>query len=212
MALRELLFEANCENKYFHHKFILIIRYWRSASYIKHKTSFAHYIFCNQSYIFVPGCADVGIFRQTNVTNGIHQLYSFRFWQKFQDLLKDFQFVLAQECCTQGYAILIGRNLTKWCEVIKKLAFVKAKAFVSWEASIIISSNQNCHFFRFTRNSESIIFVVNIAYFLFQIVHVFRFIAGSCYPSSVATESLLYSVSDEWLVQRNGRRSSLSKY
>ena len=155
----------------------------------------------------------MGILRQTNVTNAIHQLYSFRFRQKFQDLLKDIHFVLAQECCTQGYAILIGRILTKWCEVIKKLAFVNAYSICFLRSfDHYFLKSKLVIFFRFTRNSECILFAVSIAYFLFQIVHIFRFIAGSCYPSSVAPESALYSVSDEWLVQRNGRRSSLSKY
>ena len=121
--------------------------------------------------------------------------------------------MLAQECCTQGYAILIGRILTKWCEVIKKLAFVNAYSICFLRSfDHYFLKSKLVIFFRFTRKSESILFAVNIAYFLFQIVHIFRFIAGSCYPSSVAPESALYSVSDEWLVQRNGRRSSLSKY
>ena len=150
--------------------------------------------------------------RQTSQTAFINYILSV-FDRSFSISLKTFNLCSLKSAALKAMRFWLAVFWQNDAKSLESWPSSTPTSFVFQEASIIISSNQNLSFlFRFTRNSESILFAVNIAYFLFQIVHIFRFIAGSCYPSSVATESALYSVSDEWLVQRNGRRSSLSKY
>ena len=53
-------------------------------------------------------------------------IYSLRFRPKVQDLFEAIKFVVAQECCNQNGAILMGHICATWCELIIKLTFVNA--------------------------------------------------------------------------------------
>ena len=53
-------------------------------------------------------------------------IYSLRFRPKVQDLLEAILFVVAQECCNQNCASLMGHISKTWCEFINRLTFVNA--------------------------------------------------------------------------------------
>ena len=45
MASQKMQFEQNCANEVFQQLFIVVIQYWISSFYVKHKAYFAHYVY-----------------------------------------------------------------------------------------------------------------------------------------------------------------------
>ena len=208
MSYGELQNAVNRGNRDLNSKSSWLFRTEEELSTQSTKHFFTHNLYCIQMQIFVPSFPKGGFFHQAEITNCVEEFYSFHCLEKFQDLLKSIQFVVAQECCNQNNAILIGPILTKLCEVIKNWPSSTPRAYIFWKAWIRISANENFSTFNFPRNhfidwiSQSA-----MGFFVSRLYKIPVMTAGSCYPSFFAAESALYRLPEECLIKKIGGSS-----
>ena len=200
-------FEQNCANEVFQQSFIVVIPYWISTFYVKHKTFFAHYVYSRVdlcscvcwSWYFSP---DESHSRPSTISSILSV-----FDRKFRSSLKPLSLSSPKSAAIKTvrfWWVIFSKHDAN--SSIRWLSSTPT-AFASYKVLINISWNETFYFWVALEIVNLCFFAVSIAYFRFHIVQVSQFMAGSCYPSWFATESALYCVLDKCLVRWNGTSS-----